>query len=169
MKFPLLLLAALAPFALTLAAPPPYTIQLDYAKENEKSPDVSILIPGTLSCFKIPAPSVKSNSLLLTPQFSDTACSDLNNTYVGGESNGMEVNTPALCNHWPFPKCPNAGIVSVRVKKVGDNPPTVSCTTEAPALGPEGWKINCTGPFNATDGVSAVRFVATVLRNTTTA
>ena len=143
--------------------------------------------PSARSCFKFPEPSTKGNFLLLTPDFGDLACNNAahnaahnavhdvlhadaatNSTYVGGESNGIEVASPPLCGHWPFGNCPSAGLVSVRVTRHNaTSVPHVRCYTEPPELKPTGWDTVCTGPFNATDGTSAVKFIATVVKNKT--
>jgi len=129
------------------------------------------VIPGILGCFELPAPSLTSDSLLLKPSLTRKGCFKDDKSFHGGESNGLTVYDPPNCDWWPLLKpkgCPSAGLVSIRVTKQDGQDPVVTCSTSAPAF-PAGYSVQCTGPEKADDGVSAMKFTATVVKNGTNA
>jgi len=148
-----------------LAAPSsPYHVQLHY--ETGMDAKVGIIIPGILSCMNIPDPSVKTNDLKLNPVFTNMACSKDGTTYHGGESHGMVVYDPPNCDGIFHKKsCPNAGLVSIRITKEQGKDPVVTCSTHPPALGPQGYEVHCSGPQAADDGLSNIKFTATVVKS----
>mmetsp|Transcript_105078 Transcript_105078/g.272113 ORF Transcript_105078/g.272113 Transcript_105078/m.272113 type:complete len:183 (-) Transcript_105078:239-787(-) len=155
----------LAAMATIASGNAPYTIQLHWASAVDAK--VGIVLPGLLSCFELPAPSVTSDNLVLTPSLARRGCYSDNNTYHGGDSHGLTVYDPPHCGSWPplKPKvCPSAGLVSIRVTKEDGKDPIVRCSTSAPAF-PAGYSVKCTGPEAADDGKSAMKFTATVVKS----
>jgi len=165
-RWALTLLLAFSSFA---APSSPYHIQLRY--ETGVEAKVGIIIPGILSCMNIPDPSVKTNDLKLNPVFTNTACSKDGKTYHGRESHGLIVYDPPSCDgvfHKMFHKkgCPNAGLVTINIKKEEGKDPIVTCSTGPPALGPQGYEVRCSGPETPDDGRSNIKFTATVVKST---
>mmetsp|Transcript_135524 Transcript_135524/g.342874 ORF Transcript_135524/g.342874 Transcript_135524/m.342874 type:complete len:183 (-) Transcript_135524:292-840(-) len=155
----------LAAMATIASGDAPYTIQLHWASAVDAK--VGIVLPGLLSCFELPAPSVTSDNLVLTPSLARRGCYSDNKTYHGGDTHGLTVYDPPHCESWPplKPKgCPSAGKVSIRVTKEDGKDPVVQCST-SPAAFPAGYSVECTGPEAADDGKSAMKFTATVVKS----
>merc|ERR1712129_599613 len=146
----------------------PYHVQLRWEKGVEHN--VGITLPGILSCMNIPDPSIKTNDLKLNPVFTNMACSADGKTYGGKESHGLLVYDPPTCDGWfhknVFPKkgCPNAGLVTIHITKEEGKDPMVRCSTLPPALGQQGYEVQCSGPEVPDDGRSNIKFTATVVR-----
>jgi len=148
-----------------LAAPSsPYHVQLHY--ETGVEAKVGIIVPGILSCMNIPDPSVTANDLKLNPVFTNTACSEDGKTYRGKESHGLIVYDPPNCDGIFHKKgCPNAGLVTIHITKEEGKDPVVTCSTGPPALGPQGFEVRCSSPQAPDDGISNVKFIATVVKS----
>jgi len=143
----------------------PYHVQLRY--ETGVEAKVGIIVPGILSCMNIPDPSIKTNDLKLNPVFTNTACSKDGKTYRGKESHGLIVYDPPNCDGFFHKRrgCPNAGLVSIHITKEEGKDPVVTCSTGPPALGPQGYQVQCSGPQAPDDGRSNVKFTATVVKS----
>jgi len=151
-----------------LAPSSPYHVQLRY--ETGVEAKVGIIVPGILSCMNIPDPSIKTNDLKLNPVFTNMACSKDGKTYRGKESHGLIVYDPPNCDgvfHRVFHKkgCPNAGLVSIHITKEEGKDPVVTCSTSPPALGPQGYEVQCSSPQAPDDGLSNIKFTSTVVKS----
>mmetsp|Transcript_83218 Transcript_83218/g.262924 ORF Transcript_83218/g.262924 Transcript_83218/m.262924 type:complete len:172 (-) Transcript_83218:250-765(-) len=147
----LLGLAAAAPEA-------PYTIQLQWASKVDAR--TTILIPGIMTCFLPPQPSVTSNNLVLRPNFK--CRTDESSTYHGGQLLGFTVYDPPTCGGEK--PCPSGGRVRIHVDKEEGKDPVVTCKGSVDPLETPLYTVECSEPMKADDGRSAVKFVAIVVK-----